>query len=127
MQLSVSANYTADGKPTAAIEEGGKLVTPVKINGGLTQAPVINTITITATQIELKAGATALDGRKQLIIYPPDAGYILWGVTGLTADTGAKLAAGGSPVTFDIDPDCIVHLYAISDGTDRQIKVVEAK
>lgn len=31
MQLTVNANYTADRKPTAAIEEGGLLVTPVKI------------------------------------------------------------------------------------------------
>jgi hypothetical protein len=31
MQLAINANYTADGKPTAAIEEGGLLVTPVKL------------------------------------------------------------------------------------------------
>jgi hypothetical protein len=31
MQLTVDANYTADGKPTAAIEEDGVLVTPVKL------------------------------------------------------------------------------------------------
>jgi hypothetical protein len=35
MKLSLSANYTADNKATSAIEEGGQLVTPVKIYGGI--------------------------------------------------------------------------------------------
>jgi hypothetical protein len=37
MKLSVSANYTADNKATSAIEEGGQLVTPVKIIGSISE------------------------------------------------------------------------------------------
>jgi hypothetical protein len=35
--LSVSANYTADGKATSAVEVDGQLVTPVMINGGISE------------------------------------------------------------------------------------------
>lgn len=84
-------------------------------------------VTVTATEVELKAELTAMSGRKQLIVYPPSAGTIYWGKTGVTSTSGAPLAAGGQPVVFDFDPNVAIAVYAINDGTDRTVKVVEVK
>jgi hypothetical protein len=84
-------------------------------------------VTVTATQVELKAGATAMHQRWQLIVYPPTVGTIYWGKSGVTSSTGAPLSAGDSPVTFDMYPNTMVPIYAVSDGTNRDVRVVESK
>jgi hypothetical protein len=84
-------------------------------------------VTVTATQVELKAGATALGQRWQMIVYPPTLGTIYWGKSGVTSATGAPLSAGDNPLTFDMYPDTMVPIYAVSDGTDRNVRVVESK
>lgn len=96
-------------------------------SAGLSQAPVTGAVTVTATQVELKAGTTRLTARKQMIVYPPMAGKIYWGPSGVTVATGAPLAAGDPPVVFDFDPSVDVAIYAVNDGTDREVRVVEAK
>lgn len=96
-------------------------------NPALMAPPVIGTSTITAEQTELKAGDTVLEGRRQLIIFPPAEGKIYWGADGLTPETGIELSVNTGPVMFDLDQFQHIPIHAISDGTDRQVKVVEAK
>ena len=84
-------------------------------------------VTVTASQVELKAGSTAMAQRWQLIVYPPTVGTIYWGKTGVTSSTGAPLSAGDTPLAFDMYPDTMLPIYAVSDGTNRDVRVVEAK
>jgi hypothetical protein len=82
-------------------------------------------IDIGSTPVELTAGMT---DRKQLIIYPPSAGFIYWGATNVNlATNGAILNAGSSPVTFDFALPGGIKIYALNDGTVRNIRVVESK
>lgn len=84
-------------------------------------------VTVGSTQTELKVNASPLAGRTQMIVYPPNAGVIYWGATGVTAANGAPLAAGSQPITFTFDPKNPLSIFAINDGTNRDVKVVEAK
>lgn len=86
-------------------------------------------LTVTSSVIELKAGSTAMSGRKQLIIYPPTVGTIYWGkLADVQVGNGVPLSAGGSTVTIDIDPTNPPPApYAVSDGTDRTVYVMEVK
>lgn len=78
---------------------------------------------ITSTPVELTAGLT---GRTQLICYPPDTGTIYWGQYGVTSGNGAPLKAGDAPVEFSF-ADTTLKIYAVSDGTDHTIRLVESK
>jgi hypothetical protein len=116
--------YLEDGVP---VDVSAEKPLPV-VSGVITAAPVVNALTVPASaEIEIKADTTALAGRKVLILYPPSAGTIYWGATGVTSLTGAPLASTGIPVTFELDPDTPVAIYAIGDGTERNCRVVEAK
>ncbi|WP_410514738.1 Ig-like domain-containing protein [Paenibacillus sp. BR2-3] len=80
-----------------------------------------NAITITSAPVELKTGK--LTGRKQLIVYPPDTGVIYWGSASVTERTGAPHKSADSPLKFIIGDN--VKIYAVSDGTNRSVRVVE--
>lgn len=84
-------------------------------------------VTVTSAPIELKAGVARLSGRSQIIIYPPSIGAIFWGTTGVTPATGAPLAAGGPPLILSLNADADIQIFAVSDGTDRDIRIVEFK
>ena len=80
-------------------------------------------VTVTSTQTELTAG---LSGRTQLICYPPDVGTIYWGAYGVNSGTGAPLKSGDQPIEFNF-ADNTLKIYAVSDNTNRTIRVVESK
>jgi hypothetical protein len=84
-------------------------------------------VTVTSTQVELKVGTSPMSGRKQMIVYPPSSGTIYWGKSGVTPENGAPLSAEDDPLIFDFNPNVPISVYAVSDGTDRIIKVVEMK
>lgn len=96
-------------------------------SGVVTTPPSVNSLTVTTGQVELKAGASALSGRRQMVIYPPNAGTIYWGATGVLSSTGAPITSTSQPISFDFDPNTYVPLYAVSDGTNRTVQVVEVK
>ncbi|MCM3598709.1 hypothetical protein M4D55_23400 [Metabacillus idriensis] len=81
-------------------------------------------ITVTGTAAEIKAGSSALANRKQIMLYAPSAGTIYWGKSGVTSATGLPLAAGSAPLILDVDSSS-PKLYAVSDGTNRTVKVGE--
>ena len=103
----------------------------VKVTGSsLSEPPTVGEVTLDAagTEAELKAGATSLPGRYRMIVYPPAAGTIYWGATGVTSADGAPLASTDDPVVFTFDGSATaVPIYAVSDGTERAVRVVEAK
>lgn len=95
-------------------------------NAGTTDV-ITAQLTIGATATVLQVGASPLAGRTQLILYPPTAGTVYWGASGVTPSTGAPLAAGGTPVVFSLDPSVPLSVYAVNDGTSRTCPVVESK
>jgi len=110
-----------------------KTIPEVKLSGSSDELPVkappikgmaIASITIGSTATELKAGASPLANRKQIMIEAPSAGVIYWGASGVTAATGFSLAAGSQPMYFDVD-SASPKIYAVSDGTNRTVKVGE--
>lgn len=84
-------------------------------------------VTVTSTQVELKAGSIAMHQRWKLIVFPPTTGTIYWGKSGVTTATGIPLSAGDTPVEFDMLPKKMVNVYAVSDGTNRDVRVLEVK
>lgn len=109
------------------VDQNSNLVDMTVMLNLTTATPVVNALTVTTGQVELKAGASALTGRKQLIIYPPAAGTIYWGSSGVTSSTGAPMTSTSQPLSFTFNPNIYVALYAVSDGTNRTVQVVEAK
>jgi hypothetical protein len=109
---------------TSARDDGtGKPVTDVTIKGSLASFKTA-ALSITSTPVELTAGVV---GKKQLIVYPPEAGTIYWGGSStVTSANGAPLKAGDLPVEFSFANDT-VKVYAVSDGTNRSVRVVESK
>lgn len=85
----------------------------------------INTLTVAATQIEVKAGVSPLANRKKIMLYPPDTGSVYWGKTGVTVATGVPLTAGQQPLVMDVDSKT-PKLFVIGEAeTSTAIKVVE--
>jgi hypothetical protein len=76
---------------------------------------------------ELKAGVARMNGRNQIIFSPPSIGAIYWGDSGVTPTTGVPLVSGGDPLILTLNPDADVRIFAVSDGTDRDIRIVEFK
>ena len=87
----------------------------------------INVITIDSdtTPVELKAGAEILNDRREIQIYPPDAGIIYIGESDVTTSTGLPLASDDPIMTIHLNSNETKRLYAINDGTNRDIRVVE--
>jgi hypothetical protein len=107
------------------VDEAGNVVDEVVLADGIYDFRT-DAVTVTATAVELKAGTSALAGRKQMIVYPPTVGTVYWGTSSVTSATGAPLAAGDDPLEFNFANDD-VKVYAVSDGTDRSVRVVESK
>jgi len=86
-----------------------------------------NAVTVISTPTELKADVAKLESRYQMIIYPPASGIIYWGKSDVSSATGAPLSAGDPALVFNFNPLIPLGIYAVSDGTDRIVKVVESK
>lgn len=109
------------------LDQNSNLVDMTVLSNVTTATPVVNALTVTTGQVELKAGSSDLAGRKQLIVYPPAAGTIYWGSSGVTSSTGAPMTSTSQPLSFTFNPNIYVPLYAVSDGTNRTVQVVESK
>ncbi|MGE7114945.1 hypothetical protein [Lysinibacillus sp. NPDC047702] len=97
----------------------------IDFDGGLSNFKT-GVMTVTGAATSVKIGTSAMAKRKQLIMLPPSDGTIYWGSDpGVTASTGIPLTAGDGNVTFDIKPSSNMVIYAVSDGTDRVIKLIE--
>lgn len=127
-QYAKQVNYDSNGiAVTARVVSDRWVQDTVAYQQPISADPVILSVTITSAQVELKAGTVSLVNRLQMIVYPPTSGAIYWGANGLSVGTGAVLNSTDTPMIFDFDPDIPIHIYAISDGTNRAVKVVEIK
>jgi len=83
-------------------------------------------VTSAITAVELTTGL--MTDKTQLIIYPPVAGLIYWGSTETDlATNGAPLSAGDTPLEFNFAIAGGFPIYAVNDGTSRNVRVVESK
>ncbi|MGM0882593.1 MAG: hypothetical protein ACQEXQ_16320 [Bacillota bacterium] len=103
-------------------QEGANGAPFVHLTGDLTDFTTA-AITVTGAATELTA---ALANRNKLIVYPPSVGTIYWGTSGVTAANGAPLSAGDLPVEFSF-ANTALKVYAVSDGTNRSVRVVDSK
>jgi len=121
------------GTPLAASEKavsitGSLANVPIDIKANIettTSAPVVGVKTVTATAAEIFAGASAKASRRKLIIKNEDS--ILRfriGSSSVTQQTGFPVEPGAS-VEFQFDPTVVVPIYAISEGANLNVAVME--
>ncbi|WP_265463581.1 hypothetical protein [Bacillus velezensis] len=80
--------------------------------------------TVTSTAQKVTAGIT---DRTALTIYPPAEGTVYIGNSTVTADTGIPLTAGDKPFSVPVAAGKTLYVYVINDGTDRDVRIFEAK
>lgn len=81
--------------------------------------------TVTATAAEIFAGATAKVNRKKLILKNEDPVLrFRIGLSTVTQQTGFPVEPGAI-VELDIDPSVAVPIYAISEGANLNVAVME--
>jgi len=98
--------------------------TPVVVVGSLANL-VSAGIDVGATATLLTAG---LADRMQLVLYPPTLGLIYFGTTDTDlATNGLPLNAGDPPAIFDFAVVGGFPVYAVNDGTIRNVRVGESK
>jgi hypothetical protein len=87
----------------------------------------IKSTTTTVGGIATAIPATALVGRENIAIYNVDsATETVWiGASDVTSANGFPLTSSCPAITLDIDDSVII--YAISDGTNVNIRTLEAK
>ena len=98
-----------------------------EINGSLANIESIG-IDVTSATVAVELTTGLMTDKTQLIIYPPIAGLIYWGSTETDlATNGAPLSAGDTPLEFNFAVAGGFPIYAVNDGTSRNVRVVESK
>ena len=92
------------------------------INSGSNVAVRNLNVTVGAVELELKSGATALEGRRLLMIQNLSNKEIYVGKTGVLATTGLVLAARAT-ISLDVGQD--VAVFALGSGTNQDVRVFE--
>jgi len=101
--------------------------TPVVVVGSLANVESLG-IDVTSATVAVELTTGLLPDKTQLIIYPPVAGLIYWGSTETDlATNGAPLSAGDTPLEFNFAVSGGFPIYAVNDGTSRNVRVVESK
>lgn len=137
---------STDTKPTEDVPAGSMFIaidTGAKsIYSGITWYPIASQTSIVGSLANLKSlgidvsSSTVavelttglLPDKTQLVIYPPDAGKIYWGSTATNlATNGLPLNAGDAPIVFDFAVSGGFPIYAVNDGTTRNVRVGESK
>jgi len=99
----------------------------VSISGSLANIESIG-IDVTSATVAVELTTGLMTDKTQLIIYPPIAGLIYWGSTETDlATNGAPLSAGDTPLEFNFAVAGGFPIYAVNDGTSRNVRVVESK
>lgn len=90
-----------------------------------TRTPVTGVVTVTATAAEIFAGASRLAGRRKMIIKnEDDVLRIRIGDASVTQQNGFPIEPG-AVFEFSFDPAVDVPVYAISEGADVEVAVIE--
>jgi hypothetical protein len=94
----------------------------VYVNNGPNIAARNLNITVGATEVELKSGASALEGRRLLMIQNLSNKEIYIGKTGVLSTTGLVIAARAT-ISLDVGQD--VALFALGSTTNQDVRVFE--
>lgn len=90
------------------------------------KAPLVTGVkTVTTVAAPIFAGASALKGRKQMIVYNESPNTVYYGASDVAVSTGMPLLSGDS-VMFDFNSGIHVDIYFIA-STDSMVRVVELK
>ena len=99
----------------------------VQINGSFDtfRTPVTSVKTVTATAAEIFAGASRLNGRRKLILKNEDPVLrFRIGPSSVTQQNGFPVEPG-AVLELMFDPNVSVPVYAISEGINLQVAVME--
>ena len=89
------------------------------------RTPVTGVKTVTATAAEIFAGASRLNGRRKMILKNEDPVLrFRIGPSSVTQQNGFPVEPG-SVLELTFDPNVSVPVYAISEGTNLQVAVME--
>lgn len=114
-----------DGTDQVGVESDGSL--PVKLTGSYAtmRTPVTGVKTVTATVAEIFAGASRLAGRRKMILKNEDATLrFRIGSSSVTQQNGFPIEPGAA-IELDFDPAVDVPIYAISEGANLNVAVME--
>lgn len=89
------------------------------------RTPVTGIVTVTATTAEIFAGASRLAGRRKMIIKNEDPVIrIRIGSSSVTQQNGFPIEPG-AVFEIEFDPATDVPIYAISEGAEVQVAIME--
>jgi len=122
--VPMKGNIQADGTflPDMNIPNGVGVVESIET---VNDAPVTGVKTVTATAVEIFAGGSAKTNRRKLIVKNEDQLLRLRiGKSDVTQQNGYPVEPGAT-VEFQFDPDVAVPIYAISEGANLEVAVME--
>lgn len=80
--------------------------------------------TIASTAAEIFAGSSRLAGRHAMVITNGGVGHVYIGASGVTTNNGFPLFPGDT-IRIDFNPESNVPVFAVSDGANVNVRVVE--
>ena len=115
-----------DGKAKMInVDENGNV--KAQLNGSnlaLRQTIVTGAKTVASTAAEIFAGSSRLAGRHAMVITNVGVGHVYIGASGVTTNNGFPLFPGDT-IRIDFNPASNVPVFAVSDGGNVNVRVVE--
>jgi len=115
-----------DGKAKMInVDENGNV--KAQLNGSnlaLRQTIVTGAKTVTSTAAEIFAGSSCLAGRHTMVITNGGVDHVYIGASGVTTNNGFPLFPGDT-IRIDFNPASNVPVFAVSDGANVNVRVVE--
>ena len=93
-------------------------------NLALRQTIVTGAKTVASTAAEIFAGGSRLAGRHAMVITNVGVGHVYIGASGVTTNNGFPLFPGDT-IRIDFNPASNVPVFAVSDGANINVRVVE--
>jgi len=123
---SAGAELFTSSNPGKVVVDGVSVNITAPSADTITATPVTGVKTVTATAAEIFAGASALSGRKKLLIRNDDqAVRMRVGASSVTQQSGFPVEPG-AVVEFSFDAATAKVIYAISEGAAITVEVWES-
>jgi hypothetical protein len=119
-------NRDVNGIKTSSEYNSLEWASKVSVAGEIiTSAPAVGVKTVTATAAEIFAGASAKANRRKLILKNEDSVLrFRVGPSSVTQQNGFPVEPGAI-IEFQFDPAVAVPIYAISEGANLNVAVME--
>jgi hypothetical protein len=121
-----ASGYILNNPSSSLLTDSQLRASPVVTTSGLRSGGVFGALNIPTANISLEAkvGATALSGRKMLMISFENAG-IFWGLSSAVTITSGIPAANNSIINFDIDPSSSFKIWLVGSTNNKNVHIVE--